>query len=111
MFAPVVGVVVSVLWNASAGDVWKTDAGYFFIKVDDVTQKHELLHKPWDFGVDLVRTGYHELWHWVHQPFTVGPSVTMLSASGGGHGSFGSPRPTPTLADHPTLALLEFGPS
>ena len=26
-------VVVSVLWNASAGDVWKTDAGYFFIKV------------------------------------------------------------------------------
>jgi len=76
VFAPVVGVVVSVLWNASAGDVWKTDAGYFFIKVDDVTQKHELLHRPWEFGVDLVRTGYHQLWHWVHQPFTVGPSVT-----------------------------------
>ena len=29
-------------------------------------QKHELLHQPWDFGADLVRTGYHELWHWVH---------------------------------------------
>ena len=76
VFAPVVGVAVTVLWNASAGDVWKTDAGYFFIKVDDVTQKHELLHRPWDFGADLVRTGYHQLWHWVHQPFTVGPSVT-----------------------------------
>lgn len=76
VFAPVVGVVVSVLWNASAGDVWKTDAGYFNIAVDDVTQKHELLHRPWDFGVDLVRTGYHEIWHWIHQPFTVGPSVT-----------------------------------
>ncbi len=76
VFGPVVGVAVSVLWNASAGDVWKTDAGYFFIKVDDVTQKHELLHRPWDFGADLVRTGYHQLWHWVHQPFTVGPSVT-----------------------------------
>jgi hypothetical protein len=76
VFAPVLGVLVSMLWNASAGDVWKTDAGYFFINVDDVTQKHELLHSPWDFGVDLVRTGYHELWHWVTQPFTVGPSVT-----------------------------------
>jgi hypothetical protein len=76
VFAPVLGVLVSALWNASAGDVWKTDAGYFFIKVDDVTQKHELLHSPWDFGVDLVRTGYHELWHWVTQPFTVGSSVT-----------------------------------
>ena len=76
VFAPVLGVVVSVLWNPSAGDVWKTDAGYFFIKVDDVTQKHELLHSPWDFGVDLVRTGYHEIWDWVHQPLTVGPSVT-----------------------------------
>jgi uncharacterized membrane protein len=76
VFAPVVGVVVSVLWNASAGDVWKTDAGFFNIKVDDVTQRHELLHRPWDFGVDLLRTGYHEVWHWVHQPFTVGSSVT-----------------------------------
>jgi uncharacterized membrane protein len=76
VFAPVVGVVVSLFWTALAGDVWKTDAGYFFIEVDDVTQKHELLHRPWDFGVDLVRAGYHELWHWVSQPFTVGPSVT-----------------------------------
>ncbi|HLM17668.1 MAG TPA: DUF2142 domain-containing protein, partial [Acidimicrobiia bacterium] len=76
VFAPVVGVVVSVLWNASAGDVWKSDAGFFNIKVDDVTQRHELLHRPWDFGVDLARAGYQQLWHWVHQPFTVGPSVT-----------------------------------
>jgi hypothetical protein len=75
VFAPVLGAIVSVLWTSSAGNVWKTDAGYFFIKVDDVTQKHELLHRPWDFGVDLVRTGYHELWPWVHQPFSVGPSV------------------------------------
>jgi hypothetical protein len=76
VFAPIVGVLVSLVWNASAGDVWKTDAGYFNIRVDDVTQKHELLHRPWDFGADLLRAGYHQLWHWVTQPFTVGPSVT-----------------------------------
>jgi hypothetical protein len=76
VFAPVLGVLASIVWNASAGDVWKTDAGYFFIKVDDVTQKHELLHRPWDFALDLVRTGYHQAWPWLHQPFTVGPSVT-----------------------------------
>ena len=75
VFAPVLGVIVTVLWTSSAGNVWKTDAGYFNITVDDVTQKHELLHHPWDFGVALLRTGYHELWPWVHQPFTVGPSV------------------------------------
>ena len=75
VFAPVLGAIVTVLWTSSAGNVWKTDAGYFNIKVDDVTQKHELLHHPWDFGVALLRTGYHELWPWVHQPFTVGPSV------------------------------------
>ena len=50
VFAPVLGVIVTVLWTSSAGNVWKTDAGYFNIKVDDVTQKHELLHHPWDFG-------------------------------------------------------------
>jgi hypothetical protein len=76
VFAPVLGVLVSVAWNAGVGDVWKTDAGYFFIHVDDATQKHELLHRPWDFGADLVRTGWHYAWNWTHTLFTVGPSVT-----------------------------------
>lgn len=76
VFAPVLGVAVSVGWNAAVGDVWKTDAGLFAIRVDDVTQKHELLHRPWDFGIDLVRTVGHDLWYWVHTLVTVGPSVT-----------------------------------
>jgi uncharacterized membrane protein len=76
VFAPVLGVLVSAGWNAAVGDVWKTDAGYFNIHVDDATQKHELLHRPWDFGFDLVRTIGHDLWYWVHTLVTVGPSVT-----------------------------------
>ncbi len=76
VFAPVLGVAVSVLWNQAVGDLWKTDAGYFGIKVDDATQKHELLHHPWDFGADLLRSGYHQVWDWVHTQVTVGPSVT-----------------------------------
>jgi uncharacterized membrane protein len=74
--APVLGVVVSVLWNQAVGDLWKTDAGYFGIKVDDVTQRHELVHAPWDFAADLLRSGYHQIWAWVHTLVTVGPSVT-----------------------------------
>ena len=76
VFAPVLGVLVSVGWNQVVGDLWKTDAGYFGIKVDDATQKHELLHRPWDFGADLLRSGYHQVWDWLHTQMTVGPSVT-----------------------------------
>jgi uncharacterized membrane protein len=76
VFAPVLGLIVTVAWNASAGDVWKTDAGYFFIHVDDAQQKHELLHRPWDFAADLARTAYHQAWNWLHSLVTVGPSVT-----------------------------------
>jgi hypothetical protein len=76
VFAPVVGVLVSVAWNIGVGDVWKTDAGYFFIHVDDAAQKHALVHRPWDFVADLVRTGWHEAWNWAHTQVTIGPSVT-----------------------------------
>jgi hypothetical protein len=76
VFAPILGVAVSVFWNQAVGGLWKTDAGYFGIKVDDVTQRHELLHRPWDFGTDLMRTAYHQIWPWLHTQITVGPSVT-----------------------------------
>ena len=76
VFAPVLGVLVSVAWNEAVGDLWKTDAGYFGIKADDATQKHELVHRPWDFGADLVRSVYHQIWDWVHTLVTVGRSVT-----------------------------------
>ena len=76
VFAPVVGVLVSVAWNVGVGDVLKTDAGYFNIHVDDTTQKHELLHRPWDFAGDLVRTVWHQGWSWAHTQVTIGDSVT-----------------------------------
>jgi uncharacterized membrane protein len=77
VLAPVLGVLVSVVWNEVVGDLWKTDAGYFGIKVDDAHQSHELVHRPWDFGVDLARSVYHQIWDWLHTLVTVGPSVTV----------------------------------
>lgn len=74
--APLLGIVVSVAWNQAVGELWKTDAGYFGVKVDDVTQRHELLHAPWDFGGDLARTAYHQFWLWSHTQVTVGRSIT-----------------------------------
>ena len=76
VFAPVLGAIVSLLWTAAAGNVWKTDAGYFGINVDEAAQKHELLHQPWEFGADLARTVVDQLWYWVHTLVSVGPSVT-----------------------------------
>jgi hypothetical protein len=80
VFAPVLGVATTLVWNAAVSDLWKTDAGYFGIKVDDAAQKHALLHEPWDFAGDLVRTIYHQLWYWSHTQVSVGPSVTSGAA-------------------------------
>jgi hypothetical protein len=76
VFAPVLGVATTVVWNAAVGGLWKTDAGYFGIKVDEVAQKHALVHQPWDFGADLARTIFHQFWFWTHTQVTVGPSST-----------------------------------
>jgi hypothetical protein len=76
VFAPVLGVAMTLAWNAAVSDLWKTDAGYFGIKVDEAQQKHDLVHRPWDFGADLARTIVHQLWSWTHTLVTVGPSVT-----------------------------------
>jgi len=76
VFAPVLGLATTLAWNAAVSDLWKTDAGYFGIKVDESAQKHALLHEPWDFVGDLGRTIVHQLWYWAHTQVTVGPSVT-----------------------------------
>ncbi len=76
VFAPVLGVATTLLWNAAVSDLWKTDAGYFGIKVDDAAQKHALLHEPWDFAGDLARTVVHQTWSFVHTQVTVGTSIT-----------------------------------
>jgi hypothetical protein len=76
VFAPVLGAAMTVVWNAAVSDLWKTDAGYFGIPVDEEAQKHVLLHRPWEFGIDLARTIADQLWHWVHTLVTVGESVT-----------------------------------
>jgi hypothetical protein len=76
VFAPVLGVATTLLWNAAVSDLWKTDAGYFGIRVDEEAQKHALTHEPWDFAIDLVRTIPHDFWYWAHTQISVGPSVT-----------------------------------
>jgi uncharacterized membrane protein len=80
VFAPVLGVVTTIVWNSAVGDLWKTDAGYFGIRVDDEAQRHALTHEPWDFAADLVRAVYHQLWYWSHTQVSVGPSVTHGAA-------------------------------
>ena len=70
------GVVVSVAWNQAVGNLWKTDAGYFGIKVDSTYQKHRLLHAPWDFAADTVRTVVNQSLGWFKTLVDVGPSVT-----------------------------------
>ena len=55
------------LWNQAVGDLWKTDAGYFGVKVDDAVQRHELLHR----AVGLRRRprcarGTTRGWDWLH---------------------------------------------
>ena len=69
-------MATTLVWNAAVSNLWKTDAGYFGIKVDEAQQKHDLLHRPWDFAADLARTIGHQLWLWAHTLVTVGPSVT-----------------------------------
>jgi hypothetical protein len=76
VFAPVLGVAMTVVWNAAVGDLWKTDAGKFGINIDEAGQKHILVHEPWHFGADLARSIYHQFWYWAHTQVTVGPSVT-----------------------------------
>jgi hypothetical protein len=76
VFAPVLGAVMTVVWNAAVSDLWKTDAGYFGIKVDEDAQKHELLHQPWEFAADLAHSVWHQTWAWAHTLVTVGTSIT-----------------------------------
>jgi len=74
--APVFGVIVSVAWNQAVGNLWKTDAGYFGIKVDSTYQKDRLVHAPWDFAADTVRTLVNQSLGWLKTLVDVGPSVT-----------------------------------
>ena len=74
--APVFGVIVSVGWNQAVGNLWKTDAGYFGIKVDDQYQRDRLLHAPWDFAADTARTLVNQSLGWLKTLVDVGPSVT-----------------------------------
>ena len=56
MFAPVVGLVASLLWNEAVGGLWRTDADLFGVAVDPGRQRSLLLHERWTF---LVAGGAH----------------------------------------------------
>ena len=77
VFAPVLGVVVSVAWNSVVGNLWKTDAGLFGVAVDPDRQRHLLVTRPWDFAGASVHTVVDDSWHWAKQLFTMGPSVAV----------------------------------
>ena len=83
--------------------LWKTDAGYFGIKVDEAAQKHELLHQPWEFGADLARTVVHQLWDWMHTLVTVGRASPRVRRSWpcSGSPSTASPRCCATAREAP----------
>jgi uncharacterized membrane protein len=74
--APVVGVLATMVWTAAVGNLWKTDAGYFGIRVDDAFQRHQLLHRPWDFAGDFARSVWNQGLGWMKTVVDVGPSVT-----------------------------------
>ena len=75
VFAPVVGVIVSVLWNEAVGGLWRTDADFFGVGVDPARQRSLLLHEPWTFLVAAGRTVGEDLWDWGKGLITLGPSV------------------------------------
>jgi hypothetical protein len=64
VFAPVVGVIASVLWNEAVGGLWRTDADFFGVGVDPARQRSLLLHEPWTFLVAAGRTVGEDLWDW-----------------------------------------------
>jgi uncharacterized membrane protein len=74
--APVAAMLLTVVWNAIVGGLWKTDASYFGVKVDPGRQQHLLLTQPWKFAWAAVATTFDSAWEWVRTYTAVGPSVT-----------------------------------
>jgi uncharacterized membrane protein len=82
LVVPVVGVLVSVLWNEAVGGLWRTDADLFGVAVDPDRQRSLLLHEPWTFGAAVVRTLGEDLWEWGKGLITLGPSVAVWPTVG-----------------------------
>lgn len=80
VFAPVVGLVASLLWNEAVGGLWRTDADLFGVAVDPGRQRSLLLHEPWTFLVAAGRTVGEDLWDWGKGLVTLGPSVAVWPA-------------------------------
>ena len=75
--APVLGALVSLVWNTVVGGLWKTDAGLFGVQVDPHRQRHLLLTEPWTFVGAVARSVSDEWWHWAKTLITVGGSVSV----------------------------------
>jgi hypothetical protein len=75
--APVLGALVSLVWNTVVGGLWKTDAGLFGVQVDPHRQRHLLLTEPWTFAGAVVRSVSDEWWHWAKSLITIGGSVSV----------------------------------
>jgi len=76
VLGPIAAVITTAGWNAAVGDLWRTDADYFGIQTRPKVQKHQLVHAPWDFATDMVRTIWNEILGWIKSLADVGPSVT-----------------------------------
>ncbi len=75
--APVLGALVSVVWNSAISDLWKTDAALFGVHVDPARQRHLLVTEPWTFVGAALRTVVDDSWQWAKQLVTTGPSVAV----------------------------------
>jgi uncharacterized membrane protein len=80
VFAPVLGVGASFIWNEAVGGLWRTDADLFGVAVDPAEQRSRLLHEPWTFAGAAVHTVAEELWNWGTGIVTLGPSVAIWPA-------------------------------
>jgi uncharacterized membrane protein len=85
--APVVAGIVTLVWNAIVGGLWKTDAAMFGVAVDPERQRHLLLTEPWHFAGAAVGTVGDSAWEWIRTYTAVGGSVTDWPAIVGVAGS------------------------
>jgi hypothetical protein len=75
--APVVGALVSLVWNSVVGGLWKSDAGLFGVQVDPARQRHLLVTEPWRFAGAVAHSVGDQWWHWAKALITVGGSVAI----------------------------------
>jgi uncharacterized membrane protein len=85
--APLLAGVVTLVWNAIVGGLWKTDAAMFGVAVDPERQRELLFGDPLHFVAVAGGTVVDSAWEWIRTYTAVGGSVTHWPAVVGVTGS------------------------